>query len=63
MPMSCRRCGARALVTIELQTSEHYRVTMHSCGTCESRSWTGEGDDLQLQDVLAMLPPGLSRRG
>ena len=52
--VTCGRCGS-PLVTISLQVGGGER-SLHSCSTCDHRSWTdGGGEPIHLDLVLTDL--------
>lgn len=49
--MTCPKCRGRNLVEIHLTIHDN-PVTMHSCGTCDSRWWDRGGERVALRQVL-----------
>ena len=46
----CPHCG-RTLVTLETDLGGE-TVTMRSCSACDTRTWTRNGEPVDLRDVL-----------
>jgi len=51
--MVCPLCRSTALVTIGLTLREQ-QVTMHSCSSCDTRSWVKDGEQMPLPSVLEL---------
>jgi len=51
--MVCPECGTSKVVTIVLNVGER-RLTMRSCGRCETRWWDSDGQSIGLGGVLEL---------
>jgi len=51
--MDCPNCGTRKIVAIALNVAER-RLTMRSCGVCDTRWWDSDGQSIGLGGVLEL---------
>lgn len=64
---SCPACGRETVTVVGLDPGDGSQVEMHSCGSCEARTWHRDGQQVERAAVLETLrrtggPAGLRRR-
>ena len=50
---TCPSCGSARVTSLAMTLTDGTPVRFSSCHECEHRTWTHEGDVLELSDVLA----------
>ncbi len=54
--MQCSRCAKQGMVEIRMKIAGE-DVMFHSCGRCESKTWTSSDGPMSLDRVLSMARP------
>lgn len=50
----CSRCGRARPIELEMKLKSGQTLRMISCTRCETRSWTADGEPMELDDVLRL---------
>ena len=50
---SCPSCGSARLTSLVMTLTDGTPVQFTSCHTCEHRTWSHQGEELQFADVIA----------
>ena len=50
----CSRCDNGSVVELEMSTKTGQKLALASCTRCETRTWTSDGEPVEVQDVLKL---------